>query len=82
MVWTYAMLSSSTLAANPIVGLVIKTETNPFSVTMKSAAIDLADELGVELHTFAGTYDGDIKTQIEAIETLIDNAAAGILVTP
>ena len=65
-----------------VVGLITKTETNPFFVTMKEGALQRAAELGVELRTFAGRYDGDTDTQIRAIETLLAGGARGILITP
>ena len=64
------------------VGLVTKTNANPFFVTMKEAALRKAGELGVELRAFAGEYDGDVEAQIEAIEELVAAGAAGILITP
>ena len=69
-------------AADPIVGLIVKTETNPFFVTMKRAAIEKARALGVELRTYSGAYDGDAKGQIAAIGDLVNAGAKGILVAP
>lgn len=65
-----------------IVGLVTKTDTNPFFVTIREAALSRADELGVELTARAGRYDGDWETQAEAVESLVASGAAGILITP
>ena len=65
-----------------VVGLVTKTDSNPFFLTMKAAALGRADELGVELHTFAGRYDGDWETQVEAVNRLVAGGAVGILITP
>lgn len=65
-----------------LLGLVIKTESNPFFVTIQEAAREKADELGVELRTFSGSYDGDTQAQIAAIEALVAAGAAGILITP
>lgn len=65
-----------------VVGLVTKTDSNPFFLTMKAAALGRADELGVELHTFAGRYDGDWETQVEAVNSLVAGGAVGILITP
>ncbi len=66
----------------PVVGLVTKTEDNPFFLTMREAAIERAGELGVELRTFAGRFDGDTGGQIRAIESLVAADATGILITP
>lgn len=75
-----ALSVSPGLAADPVVGLIVKTDANPFFVTMKQAAIEKARALGVELRTFAGAYDGDARTQVEAIEALVDAGAKGILI--
>jgi fructose transport system substrate-binding protein len=65
-----------------IVGLITKTNTNPFFVTMRKGALEKAKELGIELRTFAGKYDGDVDTQVQAVENLIAAGAKGILITP
>ncbi len=69
-------------AADISVGLITKTDTNPFFVTMREAARRKAAELGVELRTFAGAYDGDTNTQVKEIESLVAAGAQGILITP
>ncbi len=69
-------------AQGEIVGLITKTNTNPFFVKMKEGAEEKANELGMELRSFAGKYDGDNESQVEAIESLIAAEAAGILITP
>ena len=65
-----------------IVGLITKTESNPFFVKMREGAQATADELGAELRSFAGEFDGDNDAQVRAIEDLIAAGAAGILITP
>ncbi len=65
-----------------IVGLITKTDNNPFFVKMRDGASAKAKELGVTLQTFAGKYDGDNDTQVAAIESLISAGAKGILITP
>ncbi|MFC3689615.1 sugar ABC transporter substrate-binding protein [Aquipuribacter hungaricus] len=65
-----------------IVGLVTKTDTNPFFVKMKEGAEAKAEELGLELQAYAGAQDGDNEGQVEAIENLIAAGASGILITP
>ena len=61
--------------------LITKTDTNPFFVKMREGALAKAEELGVNLSTFAGKIDGDHETQVAAIETCIANGAKGILLT-
>jgi fructose transport system substrate-binding protein len=83
-----ATLAACSLAAGPasaadvIVGLITKTNTNPFFVKMREGAEAKAKELGVQLRTFAGKYDGDNAAQLEAIESLVAAGAKGILITP
>ena len=74
--------ASAVLAADPLVGLIVKTDANPFFVTMKRAALEKARELDVELRTWSGAYDGDSRTQTEALEVLVDAGAKGILIAP
>ncbi len=61
--------------------LITKTDTNPFFVKMKEGATAKAEELGIELKSFAGKVDGDHETQVQAIETCIADGAKGILLT-
>ena len=65
-----------------IVGLITKTNTNPFFVKMKEGANEKAEEMGIELRTFSGRYDGDNESQVQAVENLVAAGAAGILITP
>lgn len=64
------------------IGLITKTETNPFFVKMKEGADAKASELGAELQSFAGKKDGDNESQVAAVESLIGAGAQGILITP
>ena len=66
----------------PIVGLITKTDTNPFFVKMKEGAQKAAAAEGVQLQTYAGKRDGDNESQVQAVETLISAGAKGILITP
>jgi fructose transport system substrate-binding protein len=64
------------------VGLITKTDTNPFFVKMKQGASKQAKALGVTLLTAAGKIDGDAATQITAIENMVSAGVKGILITP
>ena len=66
----------------PTVGLITKTNTNPFFVKMKEGAEAKAKEMGIELRSFAGKVDGDNDSQVQAVENLISAGAKGILITP
>lgn len=62
--------------------LITKTDTNPFFVKMKEGATEAAEANGINLSTYAGKYDGDVETQVAAVETCIASGAKGILITP
>ncbi|MBV1787631.1 sugar ABC transporter substrate-binding protein [Marinobacterium sp. D7] len=74
--------SFASAADKPIVGLITKTNTNPFFVKMKEGAVMKAEANGIELRTFAGKFDGDNESQVQAVENLIAAGAKGILITP
>lgn len=72
---------AGTASAETSVCLITKTDTNPFFVKMKEGATAKAEELGITLKSFAGKFDGDHETQVQAIETCILDGAKGILLT-
>jgi fructose transport system substrate-binding protein len=65
-----------------LVGLVTKTETNPFFVKMRDGAAAKAAELGMEFQSCAGAFDTDNDGQVACIENLIAAGANGLLITP
>jgi fructose transport system substrate-binding protein len=65
-----------------VVGLITKTETNPFFVKMKEGAQAKAAELGAKLMSGAGAKDGDNEGQVTALENMVNAGAKGILITP
>ncbi|WP_309083766.1 sugar ABC transporter substrate-binding protein [Chelativorans sp.] len=72
--------SGPAAAQNAGACLITKTDINPFFVKMKEGATAKAQELGVQLSTYAGKVDGDHETQVQAIETCIASGAKGILI--
>ncbi|GAA5084634.1 fructose transport system substrate-binding protein [Thermocatellispora tengchongensis] len=76
-----ASTGASTSAAVKV-GLITKTETNPFFVKMKEGAESAAKQYGAELLTAAGKFDGDNAGQITAIENMVAAGVKGILITP
>ena len=76
------LLALSARAADVTVGLITKTETNPFFVKMTEGASDEAKKLGAKLLTGAGAKDGDNEGQVTAMENMINAGAKGILITP
>ncbi|SDO15240.1 monosaccharide ABC transporter substrate-binding protein, CUT2 family (TC 3.A.1.2.-) [Rhodoferax sp. OV413] len=77
-----AFAASSVYAAEPVIGLITKTETNPFFVKMKEGAQAEAKKLGAKLISAAGKADGDNAGQVTAIENMIAAGAKTILITP
>jgi fructose transport system substrate-binding protein len=70
-------------AADPVViGLITKTETNPFFVKMKEGASEEAKAKNAKLLTGAGKTDGDNAGQVAAMENMIAAGAKTILITP
>ena len=68
-------------AKQPVIGLITKTETNPFFVKMKEGAQAEAKKLGAKLMTATGKKDGDTASQITAIENMTAAGAKTILIT-
>ncbi|MGS2648840.1 substrate-binding domain-containing protein [Streptosporangium sp. G12] len=64
------------------VGLITKTQTNPFFVKMKEGAQKQATADGLSLMTAAGKFDGDNEGQVTAIENMVAAGVKGILITP
>jgi len=77
-----ALMSAPVYAADTIIGLITKTNTNPFFVKMKEGAQAKAKELGVTLQAYAGKFDGDNDGEVAAIEALMAAGAKGILLVP
>ena len=69
-------------SAQPIIGLITKTETNPFFVKMKEGAQTAATKGGAKLLTGAGKADGDNAGQMTALENMVAAGAKTILITP
>ena len=63
-------------------GLIVKQEDNPFFVTMRETAQDVAEDLNVELLTAAGKSDVDNASQVAALEDMTARKAKGILIVP
>lgn len=80
-----AVLCTAGIAAaadQPVIGLITKTDTNPFFVKMKEGAQAAALAKGAKLLSAAGKTDGDNAGQVTAIENMIAGGAKTILITP
>jgi fructose transport system substrate-binding protein len=69
-------------ADEAIVGLITRTDTNPFFVKMKQGAEKAAKASGAKLMSAAGKFDGDNATQVTAIENMATAGVKTILITP
>ena len=86
---TAFVLSALALAAGsafaqsqPVIGLITKTESNPFFVKMKEGATAEAKKLGAKLMSGAGKMDGDNAGQVTAMENMVAAGAKTILIAP
>lgn len=66
----------------PEVGLIIKTQDNPFYVKMADGAKAAAEELGYDLQVATGDGQSDVDSQIKSIENFVAAGAVAILITP
>ena len=64
------------------IGLITKTESNPFFVKMKEGAEAAAKEHNVKLLTASGKFDTDNASQVAAIENMTTQGAKVILDVP
>lgn len=64
------------------IGLITKTDTNPFFVKMKQGAQKAAAQNNVKLMTAAGKYDGDNASQVTAINNMVTAGVKGIMLVP
>jgi fructose transport system substrate-binding protein len=77
-----AAIGVAAAADQPVIGLITKTDTNPFFVKMKEGAQSAATAKGAKLLSAAGKADGDNAGQVTAIENMIAGGAKTILITP
>ena len=78
---TLAFAGGALAEKAPVIGLITKTETNPFFVKMKEGAQAEAKKMGAKLMTASGKKDGDTASQITAIETMTAAGVKTILIT-
>ena len=79
-----ALAGATTVAVSadqPVIGLITKTDTNPFFVKMKEGATEMAKSRGAKLLTAAGKQDGDNAAQVTAIENMMTAGAKTIMIT-
>jgi fructose transport system substrate-binding protein len=78
----FAATTSASAADAISIGLITKTETNPFFVKMKQGAEEAATKGGAKLITASGKFDGDNASQVTAVENMMAAGVKAILITP
>src|SRR4026209_1539026 len=76
-----ALSAAARAADQPVIGLITKTETNPFFVKMKEGAQAAAKAHGLRLLSGAGKNDGDNAGQVTALENMMAAGAKVVLIT-
>ena len=78
------LIGASHAQTNPgtVIGLILKTETNPFFVKMKDGAQRTIATSQAKLLTAAGKSDDDNDSQVAAIQDMVARGAKTILITP
>ena len=82
LVAVLAGAAGASQAAEPVIDLITKTDTNPYFVTMQKGAKQEAAKLGAKLLTASGRFDGDNSSQVTALENMTAAGAKTILITP
>jgi fructose transport system substrate-binding protein len=76
-----ARSATASSTTSPVIGLITKTEGNPFFVTMKQGAEAAAKANGFALLSGAGRNDGDNAAQVTALENMVAAGAKTVLIT-
>ena len=79
---SHASTTGRPQAGQIVVGLITKTDTNPFFVKMRQGAQAEANAKGIKLLTGAGQYDGDNQTQVTLIQNYVNEGVKDILLVP
>lgn len=73
---------ASSKSGKVTIGLVTKTNSNPYFVKLRESAQAEASKHGAKLVALAGKFDGDNQGQVDAINNLVAQKVQGILITP
>ncbi|MEV0086474.1 substrate-binding domain-containing protein [Saccharopolyspora sp. NPDC050642] len=73
---------SASPAGTAKIGLITKTDTNPYFVQLRESAKAAAQARGAEFIALAGQFDGDNDGQVRAIENFVQQGVNTILITP
>ncbi|MGH1543656.1 MAG: substrate-binding domain-containing protein [Arenicella sp.] len=76
----YAAIAQS--QAQTTACLIVKTKTNPFFVKMIEGAEEAAKSSNIKLLSYSGRVEGDVESQVKAIDSCVNSGAKGLLITP
>lgn len=77
-----AILASSSVSAQDVVGYITKSATNAGWMMINQGAADAAAEEGVKLVSVGPAFQGDLSSQLEVFENLVAQGAKAIAVAP
>ena len=77
-----AILASSAVSAQDVVGYITKSATNAGWMMINQGAADAAAEEGVKLVSVGPAFQGDLSSQLEVFENLVAQGAKAIAVAP
>jgi fructose transport system substrate-binding protein len=78
----FAITGFACAADEPVIGIITKTDTNPFFVAMRDGATAEAKAKGAKLLTAAGKSVTDNAGQVTAVENMVAAGAKTILIVP
>ena len=80
---TFVILAFSTMTFAQIsIGYVTKSATNAGWMMINQGAADAANEEGVNLITVGPSFQGDLSSQLEVFENLVNQKASAIAIAP
>jgi ribose transport system substrate-binding protein len=80
---TFVILAFSTMSFAQIsIGYVTKSATNAGWMMINQGAADAASEEGVNLITVGPSFQGDLSSQLEVFENLVNQKASAIAIAP
>ena len=80
---SFVILAFSTMSLAQIsIGYVTKSATNAGWMMINQGAADAANEEGVNLITVGPSFQGDLSSQLEVFENLVNQKASAIAIAP
>lgn len=70
------------LSGNERIGVLVITLSNPYWTEMKQRYMEWAKVMGLDVEVLAAPTEGDMKSQLETLETMVGKEYSAIIVTP